>query len=130
MKKLTVPVLDDKDKEFVESLVKVGLNRNISKTLVYLANVEETLSRDIEIGANLRQPEVSLVMRELRAQGWVGEREIKKEGKGRPVKAIQAFCQPRGHHLHIRREQAKRGTGAFPEHRKATATLGQDQVTL
>lgn len=86
MKKLTVPVLDDKDKEFVESLVNVGLNRNISKTLVYLANVEETLSRDIEIGANLRQPEVSLVMRELRAHGWVGEREIKKEGKGRPVK--------------------------------------------
>jgi len=89
MKKLTVPVLDDKDKEFVESLVKVGLNRNISKTLVYLANVEETLSRDIEIGANLRQPEVSLVMRELRAQGWVGEREIKKEGKGRPVKCYK-----------------------------------------
>ena len=89
MKKLTVPVLDDKDKEFVDSLVKVGLNRNISKTLVYLANVEETLSRDIEIGANLRQPEVSLVMRELRAQGWVGEREIKKEGKGRPVKCYK-----------------------------------------
>ncbi len=89
MKKLTVPVLDDKDKEFVESLVKVGLNRNISKTLVYLANVEETLSRDIEIGANLRQPEVSLVMRELRNQGWVGEREIKKEGKGRPVKCYK-----------------------------------------
>lgn len=87
MKKLTVPVLDDKDKEFVESLVKVGLNRNISKTLVYLANVKETVSRDIEIGANLRQPEVSLVMHELRSQGWVGEREIKKEGKGRPVKS-------------------------------------------
>jgi len=89
MKKLTVPVLDDKDKEFVESLVKVGLNRNISKTLVYLANVEETISRDIEIGANLRQPEVSLVMHELRSQGWVGEREIKKEGKGRPVKCYK-----------------------------------------
>ncbi len=89
MKKLTVPVLDDKDKEFVESLVKVGLNRNTSKTLVYLANVEETISRDIEIGANLRQPEVSLVMRELRNQGWVAEREIKKESKGRPVKCYK-----------------------------------------
>lgn len=89
MKKLTVPVLDDKDKEFVESLVKVGLNRNTSKTLVYLANVDETVSRDIEIGANLRQPEVSLVMHELRNQGWVGEREIKKEGKGRPVKCYK-----------------------------------------
>lgn len=89
MKKLTVPVLDDNDREFVESLVKVGLNRNTSKTLVYLANVDETVSRDIEIGANLRQPEVSLVMRELRNQEWVEEREVKKEGKGRPVKCYK-----------------------------------------
>ncbi len=86
MKKLTVYVLDDKDLKFVESLSKVGLNRNISKTLVYLANVEETTSREIEIGANLRQPEVCLVMQELMNQKWIKEREVKKEGKGRPAK--------------------------------------------
>ena len=89
MKKLTVPVLDEKDKEFVETLVNVGLKRNVAKTLVYLANVDETISRDIELGADLRQPEVSIVMRELRDQGWVDEREIKKEGKGRPLKCYK-----------------------------------------
>ena len=89
MKKLTVPVLDDKDGEFVESLVKIGLGRNVAKTLVYLANVDETISRDIELGSGLRQPEVSLVMRELREEGWVKEREIKKEGKGRPLKCYK-----------------------------------------
>ena len=86
MKKLTVYVLDEKDIKFVESLAKVGLKKNISKTLVYLSNVEEVNSRDIELGANLRQPEVCLVMAELTNEGWVKEREVRKHGKGRPAK--------------------------------------------
>jgi predicted transcriptional regulator len=89
MKKLSVPVLDEKDNEFVETLVNVGLNRNVAKTLVYLANVDETITRDIERGSNLRQPEVSIVMHELRDHNWVEEHEIKKECKGRPLKSYK-----------------------------------------
>ena len=81
MKRLTVPVLDEKDKSFVESLVSVGLKRNVAKTLVYLSGVGETISREIELGADLRQPEVSIVMRELKDEGWIDIREIKKNGK-------------------------------------------------
>jgi len=34
----------------------------------------------------MRQPEVSIAMRTLRERGWVAEREIKRDGKGRPMK--------------------------------------------
>jgi len=87
MKKLTVPVLDEKDRNFVDSLVSIGLKRNVAKTLVYLSGVGETVSREIELGADLRQPEVSIVMRELKEEGWLEVQEIKKEGKGRPLKS-------------------------------------------
>lgn len=35
---------------------------------------------------SLRQPEVSIAMKELKEWGWVKEREIKRKGKGRPLK--------------------------------------------
>jgi predicted transcriptional regulator len=38
-----------------------------------------------EISTALRQPEVSIAMQELRRRKWVIKRDIKKEGKGRPV---------------------------------------------
>jgi predicted transcriptional regulator len=38
------------------------------------------------MGSDLRQPEVSIAMRELEELGWIGEREEKKPGKGRPYK--------------------------------------------
>ena len=34
---------------------------------------------------NLRQPEVSIAMQWLRRKGWINKRNMKKEGKGRPV---------------------------------------------
>jgi len=57
--------------------------------ITYLANVQEATSREIEIGSNLRQPEVSIAMRTLRLNNWVEEREIKKDGKGRPMKVYR-----------------------------------------
>jgi predicted transcriptional regulator len=34
----------------------------------------------------LRQPEVSIAMRDLNERDWINEREEKKPGKGRPYK--------------------------------------------
>src|SRR5205823_13383488 len=42
-------------------------------------------SVEIEKATGLRQPEVSIAMQELRRRRWVDKRDIKKEGKGRPV---------------------------------------------
>ena len=80
----------DQDEEVMASLLcNIGLKRNLAKALVYLANVNETVSRSIELGAGLRQPEVSIAMRELRERGWIEEWEQKKEGKGRPLKCYR-----------------------------------------
>ncbi|MCS7121846.1 MAG: ArsR family transcriptional regulator [Archaeoglobaceae archaeon] len=77
------------DERMVELLTETGLNRNIAKVVAFLAKVGEAVSRDIERAANLRQPEVSLAMKELKELGWVKERELKKKGKGRPLKSYK-----------------------------------------
>ena len=54
--------------------------------VTYLANTDEVTSREIEMGTNLRQPEVSIGMRTLRENNWVEERDVKVGGKGRPMR--------------------------------------------
>ena len=39
----------------------------------------------MERGVNIRQPEVSETMQELRWRRWATKRDVKKKGKGRPV---------------------------------------------
>ena len=84
-----MPVFDQDEEVMANLLGNIGLKRNLAKALVYLANVNESMSRNIELGAGLRQPEVSIAMRELRERGWIEEWEQKKEGKGRPLKCYR-----------------------------------------
>ncbi|HUI39507.1 MAG: hypothetical protein A4E48_00350 [Methanosaeta sp. PtaU1.Bin060] len=86
MRESTVKILDDKDMEFVETLRSLSVPRNVATLITFLANVDEASSREIEMGSDLRQPEVSIAMRTLRDNQWIEEREIKREGKGRPMK--------------------------------------------
>ena len=89
MRDESVTVFDRDEEVITNLLVNIGLKRNMAKALVYLANVNDAISRRIEIGAGLRQPEVSIAMRELREKGWIEEWENKKEGKGRPLKCYK-----------------------------------------
>jgi predicted transcriptional regulator len=57
--------------------------------ITYLANTDEVTSREIEMGTNLRQPEVSIGMRTLRQNNWINEREVKSKEKGRPVRVYK-----------------------------------------
>ena len=86
MRESTVKILDDKDMEFVETLRSLSVPRNVATLITFLANVDEASSREIEMGSDLRQPEVSIAMRTLRENNWIEEKEIKREGKGRPMK--------------------------------------------
>ncbi len=81
--------LTKKDEAIINHLVKAGISKNMAKTLAVLADGKETISVRIEGITALRQPEVSIVMQELRKRKWVKKRDIKKEGKGRPVHAYQ-----------------------------------------
>ncbi len=84
MKRKESYVLDKDDDKAVQLFVKLGMPKNMAKTLLYLSQVPESKSADIEQSANIRQPEVSVAMQELRRRGWVKKRDIKKKGKGRP----------------------------------------------
>jgi len=75
----------DEDERLVNLLAKTGMPKNVARTLVFLRRSEETTSVEIETSTALRQPEVSIAMQELRRRKWVTKRDIKKEGKGRPI---------------------------------------------
>src|SRR4030042_4679948 len=78
-------VLDEKDDKAVQLFTDLGMPKNLAKTLMFISQVEECKSADVEQGADLRQPEVSVAMQELRRRGWAKKRDLKKKGKGRPV---------------------------------------------
>ncbi len=86
MKTLTVKQLDEKDEEIAEALISLGMSRNVAMTLAYMQNTNSATTIDLERSARLRQPEVSIAMKELEERDWVNEREEKKLGKGRPNK--------------------------------------------
>ena len=89
MKHTAIKVLDEKDLEFIEALRNLKVPRNVATLITFLANASEATSREIEMGTNLRQPEVSIAMRTLRQNNWVEEHDIKKEGKGRPMRVYK-----------------------------------------
>ena len=65
MKKLDINQLDDGDEEMAEILISSGLSRPVARTLAYLQKVDTATSIDLERGTGLRQPEVSIAMRQL-----------------------------------------------------------------
>lgn len=77
--------MSKKDDNLAELFTKAGMPKNLAKALVFIARRIETTSVEIEKATGLRQPEVSIAMQELRRLRWVEKRDIKKEGKGRPV---------------------------------------------
>ncbi len=78
-------VLDEEENEAVQLFSELGMPKNLAKTLLYISEVKECRTKDIEQGADLRQPEVSVAMQELRKRRWITKRDLKKKGKGRPV---------------------------------------------
>ncbi len=86
MKTITIKQFNEKNEEIADMLMFLGMSRPIARILSYLKHVDEATAVDLERGTGLRQPEVSIAMRELKEHDWVNEREEKKPGKGRPYK--------------------------------------------
>lgn len=97
MKTEKVMYFTEKEEVFVNLLIGIGIKRNVARVLVFLANIPETTSHEIERGTDLRQPEVSIAIMYLIKQGWISSRESKAgskaESKGRPFK-IYKLAQP------------------------------------
>lgn len=96
------------DEMLVEFLINTGMPKNIAKTLVFLKKRNETTSVEIETTTALRQPEVSIAMQELRRRKWVTKRDIKKEGKGRPVHSYKLAIPFENIIRQIEEEEGKR----------------------
>ena len=91
MKQKSSLVLDEEDGKVVQLFAGLGMPKNLAKTLMYISQVDECRSADVEKSANLRQPEVSIAMQELRNRGWAEVQSFKKKkGKGRPIHIYKA----------------------------------------
>ena len=89
MRSENVSFFTEKEEEFANLLIKIGIKKNIARILVYLANIPEATSHDIERGTDMRQPEVSIAMRYLMDKGWIRSRESSADSKGRPIKIYE-----------------------------------------
>ncbi|MHB8361645.1 MAG: MarR family transcriptional regulator [Thermoplasmataceae archaeon] len=77
--------LSENSNKLAKFLTESDIPRSVAYTLVYIRNKGEITSVEIERETGLRQPEVSIAMQWLRRKGWINKRNMKKEGKGRPV---------------------------------------------
>jgi predicted transcriptional regulator len=93
MKIENVMYFTEREEVFVDLLIGIGFKRNVARVLVFIANIPEATSHEIERGTDLRQPEVSIAMMYLITQGWISSRDSKAGSKGRPLK-IYRLAQP------------------------------------
>ncbi len=78
-------VLSEVNDKLAKYLIISDIPRSVAYTLVYIRDKGEVTSVEIERETGLRQPEVSIAMQWLRRKGWINKRNMKKEGKGRPI---------------------------------------------
>ena len=77
--------MNQQDKRVIHLFTELGMPKILAKTLLYVSQIDECRSTDIEQETKLRQPEVSIAMQQLMKKGWVTKRDLRKKGKGRPV---------------------------------------------
>ena len=69
------------DWDFVSLLAKTGIAQNQAKMLIFLDRTGEVTARDIERGADLRQPEVNSTGKKFLERGWITISEKKSDGR-------------------------------------------------
>jgi predicted transcriptional regulator len=83
------------------------MSRPAARTLACLSKVNEATSIDLEMGTNLRQPEVSIAAKQLRERAWIQEREEKRPSKGRPLKIYSLKVGFKDIIMHLEKQQKK-----------------------
>jgi len=98
-----------KVEDTIEALATTGMPKGMARTLAYLSTRDDwATSRDIEEATNLRQPEVSIAVRDLVERGWVERDNLKRESKGRPINIYRLSADLRKVYVSIEdREKVK-----------------------
>jgi predicted transcriptional regulator len=86
MRQEKVTYFTEKEEEFANLLIKIGIRKNIARVLVFFAKTPEATSHVVERSTDMRQSEVSITIGYLMDQGWIKYRESPSE-KGRPHKS-------------------------------------------
>ena len=106
MKTIDINQLNDSDEEISNILISSGMSRPVARTLAYLKKVDTATSIDLERITGLRQPEVSMAMKELKPLDWIDESEEKKLlGKGRPNKVYSLKVRFKDIIAHLEKQQ-------------------------
>jgi len=85
MRQENVQYLTEKEEEFANLLIEIGMKKNIARMLVFLAGTPEATSRAIEHGTDMRQPEISMAAKYLMDQEWIRSRKSPSENKSRSI---------------------------------------------
>ena len=81
MKTKSVQVFDQEDLDFMTCLQDIGIERRQAAVLAFFRVEEAGTSRDIEVTAMIRQPEVSIAINALRKLGFINAEQIVVPGK-------------------------------------------------
>jgi len=71
MRNETVQYFSKKEESIAHLLIELGIHRNVAWVLVFFARTPEATSHDIEHGTGLRQPEISLAIKQMMERGWI-----------------------------------------------------------
>ena len=67
-------------------MIGLGISEKGIKILKYMFEKNDVVtSKELEVNLELRQPEVSVILRDFCNRGWVDYEKVKKPGKGRPL---------------------------------------------
>jgi len=89
MRNEIVQYFSKKEESIAHLLIELGIHKNVAWVLVFFARTPEATSHDIEHGTGLRQPEISLAMRQMIERGWIACRGPLAGQMGRKKKVYE-----------------------------------------
>lgn len=104
----------DRPRQLQTALQRLGAKRVEAVLVALLTERGDLGTRQIVENSGLRQPEVSVGMRELRRRGWVEADPIPGQGKGRPMHRYHLAVSPAVLRRHYE-EQGKRTVADFEQ---------------
>ncbi|MCK9580456.1 MAG: ArsR family transcriptional regulator [Methanoregula sp.] len=89
MRQKEVWFFTDKEEETISILIEIGMTTNVAKIFVYFSRNPDGTSREIELGTDLRQSDVSMAMKYFINRGWIKILECFPGGTGRSIKVFR-----------------------------------------